>query len=845
MSINNSFCILLIILPIIIAFIMIMVFLQGVTFEKFISVYSQSSSSSFFAGGLNDGGDNLNAIHNINNQTSLSIKIQDPLNNFTYLEGKIKVIGDTLSNDNKTNIKKVEISYSSLTDNITFPYKLVKPDVPGNWSGWSFDLVIDEPGYYKILARVTDNNGEQAWNSVTIQIPFFMNSKINYSNNNNNNNNNGIYNKTNIAFVENTFTESAYAVNGFYSFYNKYNDTPEKVQVSSDLSMFTTKIPDKASQKVISKLTKHLNNTLSNATFTNIKDTDVQNGRIFSPFNEQVNAYDILILFHEEYVTQKMYDYFQRFVNNGGVIIFMDGNLFIGEVKYDNKTNSITLIKGHDWEFNGNYAIKTDPERWFNETKDWIGSNFGNRPISANIIFENIPFNYSHFGDNYITNPNSKVLFDYKAHFPGDETYRNSTIAAYELYSNKNNKGKVISLGIFAENVIDNEKILNFFDRVILYNALKSYVQIRPPSIEITTPLQDAILNIDTKPNVTIEGKVVFDNNNNVNSNISIKRVEVKIDNSTYHLAKPFKTNDWSNWNISFGYPSFGEHKVVAKVTDEFENMNWASTKFYSESKDKFGVQKMYQTKQDGREWYVNMEDPKQDNHFLSGDINLKKQSDGSWETGTRKVGGNDRDEGGSKYHLIMGVNTLQGEDEWRDVEITGYFNIKSIQSDEVGVLQWYARGGNHSDKTPCEGTSLKGRILSDGTAGWKKEIWHDGGYTYQNGSVNKVTNYPLEDRWIGWKVIMYNINENKAVKMESFIDDENKNTWKKVINLVDNGKWYASSTDNIFNSANCGKPKDYVVINSGPTAAFRSDEVIWKFKNLSVREIIPPSYES
>ena len=284
---------------------MIMIFLQVVTFENFISVYSQSSSSSFFAGGLNDGGDNLNAIHNINNQTSLSIKIQNPLNNFTYLEGKIKVIGDTLSNDNKTNIQKVEISYSSLTDNITFPYKLVKPDVPGNWSAWSFDLVIDEPGYYKILARVTDNNGEQAWNSVTIQIPFFMNSKINYSSNNNNNND-GIYNKTNIAFVENTFTESAYAVNGFYSFYNKYNDIPKKVQVSSDLSMFTTKIPDKASQKVISKLTKHLNNTLSNATFTNIKDTDVQNGRIFSPFNEQVNAYDILILFHEEYVTQQM-----------------------------------------------------------------------------------------------------------------------------------------------------------------------------------------------------------------------------------------------------------------------------------------------------------------------------------------------------------------------------------------------------------------------------------------------------------------------------------------------------------------------------------------------------------
>jgi len=61
-----------------------------------------------------------------------------------------------------------------------------------------------------------------------------------------------------------------------------------------------------------------------------------------------------------------------------------------------------------------------------------------------------------------------------------------------------------------------------------------------------------------------------------------------------------------------------------------------------------------------------------------------------------------------------------------------------------------------------------------------------------------------------------------------------------KLTDLVDDDGWYANSPDNIFYSANCGKAKDYIIINGVPIATFRSDNVIWDFKNLSVREIIP-----
>jgi hypothetical protein len=76
---------------------------------------------------------------------------------------------------------------------------------------------------------------------------------------------------------------------------------------------------------------------------------------------------------------------------------------------------------------------------------------------------------------------------------------------------------------------------------------------------------------------------------------------------------------------------------------------------------------------------------------------------------------------------------------------------------------------------------------------------------------------------------------------MESYLDDKNNNQWRKVTELVDNGGWYASTSDKEFYSANCGRLKDYIITNSGPIVTFRSDNMIWDFVDLSVREIQPP----
>jgi len=60
---------------------------------------------------------------------------------------------------------------------------------------------------------------------------------------------------------------------------------------------------------------------------------------------------------------------------------------------------------------------------------------------------------------------------------------------------------------------------------------------------------------------------------------------------------------------------------------------------------------------------------------------------------------------------------------------------------------------------------AMNGRIHPDGHVAWIKEIWHDGGYTEEK-SILEAT-HSIKGRWIGWKAIMYNIENGNAVKME------------------------------------------------------------------------------
>ncbi len=262
---------------------------------------------------------------------------------------------------------------------------------------------------------------------------------------------------------------------------------------------------------------------------------------------------------------------------------------------------------------------------------------------------------------------------------------------------------------------------------------------------------------------------------------------------------------------------------------------------------DKFGVKEIYPTKGGGREWFLDMENPKKDPLFsITDDIPIIKQNnDNSWFI--------------NNSNTRMNVITSPGKAQWKNVEMTGYVKVIPIinkpnslvansngnidnnndESKAVEDIDWRARGGTHNSNVPCQGTALSGGIYLDGKIAWKKEIWHTGGYTDARGTT-KVTS-SISDRWIGWKIVIYNVDNNRAVKMESYLDDKDNNEWKKVVTIIDNGGWYANSPDSIFYSAGCGKTKDYIITNAGSIATFRTDNVAFNFKDFSIREIQPP----
>ena len=101
---------------------------------------------------------------------------------------------------------------------------------------------------------------------------------------------------------------------------------------------------------------------------------------------------------------------------------------------------------------------------------------------------------------------------------------------------------------------------------------------------------------------------------------------------------------------------------------------------------------------------------------------------------------------------------------------MTGYVKINSA-SDSDFDLTWYSRGGHHNSDEPCEGTSYKGGLFKDGRSRFAKEQWHSGGYSFTPAQKNIDS---IEDKWIGYKAIMYNtvVNGEPAVKLENWVDE-------------------------------------------------------------------------
>jgi hypothetical protein len=280
-----------------------------------------------------------------------------------------------------------------------------------------------------------------------------------------------------IALVEPTFTAAAYN-NSFYVFYQKYSHTPAGTNITSNIGLLShevikyptiTPTAKEHSAFAMLFLLKSLRLISPESDITILTDADVDNGSIFEAnsghggVDTNRNAYDVIILGHQEYVTQQEYDYLKNFVSNGGTMILLDGNVFYAQVKFDRNTDYITLVKGHGWAFNGKSAWRSVNERWAKETSEWVGSNY--LCYSCEITFANDPWEYQHHEEQYVSNPNDKILFNYNAsllHYPIPSL--RPVIATYEL---SYHKGKVISFGIYSDDIIANVKFDKYFNNLV------------------------------------------------------------------------------------------------------------------------------------------------------------------------------------------------------------------------------------------------------------------------------------------------------------------------------------------------------------------------------------------
>jgi hypothetical protein len=283
----------------------------------------------------------------------------------------------------------------------------------------------------------------------------------------------GAMKQINIAFILPIFTWAAYQ-NAFYNFYQMYQESIKPgVNITHNLNLLSNNVIMRylTADNETRYLTKHLSLLFPSFHVSILTDADADIGSIF--FTNGTNKYDTLVLRHQEYVTQQEYNNLKKFVANGGTMILLDGNPLYTLVGYDRTMQTITLIKGHLFAFNGRSAWRSINETWANQTSQWVGSNFLCFLAHCHITFANNPFGYKQHEEQYLTNPNDTILLNYNASIlsPIPKLAKNATldhervIATYEL---DYKKGRVIGLGIYSDDIYFKRNFVLFFDHLLM-----------------------------------------------------------------------------------------------------------------------------------------------------------------------------------------------------------------------------------------------------------------------------------------------------------------------------------------------------------------------------------------
>lgn len=271
---------------------------------------------------------------------------------------------------------------------------------------------------------------------------------------------------------------------------------------------------------------------------------------------------------------------------------------------------------------------------------------------------------------------------------------------------------------------------------------------------------------------------------------------------------------------------------------------------------DKFGIKEIYPTKSGGEEWFMNMDDPRNDPR-IGGEgpstIFVSQNDDGSWKVQSTEVRYGVLTSSGYHPDLITTLNQqalaakgyMQSPNDWKNVEMTGYFKVNAFtDTTQNGAphIELLARGGRNTNddgtrdglSRQCEATTYHSNTYLDGRIKFEKDLEHTIGYTTGDPEKQHAIT-PLLGRWIGIKAIYYNLPDGR-VRLEQWIDEDSNNNWHKMLHYTDDGNWGGGYPD-------CGAADTQVITWGGPIAIFRWDNIDdMDVKDFSVREIQPSS---
>jgi hypothetical protein len=250
---------------------------------------------------------------------------------------------------------------------------------------------------------------------------------------------------------------------------------------------------------------------------------------------------------------------------------------------------------------------------------------------------------------------------------------------------------------------------------------------------------------------------------------------------------------------------------------------NMLKQQVFAATTDKFGIEELYPTTSGGPVWFLNDTDPEADNNFYftsARDIDLKKEDPKTFEL--------DAETGSSRHGVRIHANAPDDK-EWKNVEMTGYFKLNK-GNDQFTLIA--RQGPTYNDDGGCGAYGYYGLLDSNGDAYFKKKLFHHGGGYTDRTAVQENVVDNLEDRWVGIKLVVYDLNDTD-VKLELWVDDgDESNNWTKATEYVDDGSWETHDSD-------CDRSSDDI-IEEGARGGFRVDNSEFDFKDLSIREINP-----